>query len=107
VSDAFAISGIQIAMILKIARVFGFRISRGRARELLPVLASGLLVREGAHRLRERFPDQKSLIAVFVGSAWTYLVGRAAIRYFEQISELIRNHNQRREVYKGEHAARL
>ena len=90
VSDAFAISGIQIAMILKIARVFGFRINRGRARELLPVLAAGLLVREGTHRLRERFPEQKRLIAVSFGAAWTYLVGRAAIRYFEQLSRVVR-----------------
>jgi len=90
VSDAFAITGIQVAMILKIARVFGFQISRGRARELLPLLAAGLLVREGTHRLRKRFPDQKRLIAVSIGSAWTYLAGRAAIGYFEQISGLVR-----------------
>ena len=85
-SDAFAISGIQIAMVLKIAKVFGFQISRGRARELLPLLAAGLLVREGAHRLRERFPDQERLIAISVGGAWTYLAGRAAVRYFDQVS---------------------
>lgn len=89
VSDAFAISAIQIAMILKIARVFGFRINRGRARELLPVLAAGLLVREGAHRLRQRYPNQRRLIAVSVGSAWTYLVGRAAVQYFERVSSLL------------------
>jgi len=86
-SDALAISGIQIAMVLKIAKVFGFQISRGRARELLPLLAAGLLVREGAHRLRERFPEQKRLIAVSVGGAWTYLAGRAAVMYFDQVSK--------------------
>ncbi len=90
ISDAFAISGIQIAMVLKIARVFGFPISRGRARELLPLLAAGLLVREGTHRLRERFPEQKRLIAVSMGSTWTYLIGRAAVRYFESLARFMR-----------------
>jgi len=90
VSDSFAISGIQIAMLLKIARVHGFPISRGRARELLPLLAAGLVVREGAHRLRKRFPQQKRLIAVSIGSAWTYLSGLAAIRYFEQLASFVK-----------------
>jgi GTP-binding protein Era len=87
VSDAFAISGIQVAMLLKIARVYGFKINRGRARELLPLLVSGILMREGAHRLRERYPEHRRLIAVTVGGGWTYLVGRAAVRYFDQLRE--------------------
>jgi len=89
IADAFAISGIQIAMLLKIARVFGFRITQERAREVLPLLVGGLLVREGTHRLEKRFPEQKRLISVSMGSSWTYLAGRAAVRYFEQLSKIV------------------
>jgi GTP-binding protein Era len=87
IADTFAISAIQVAMVLRVARVFGFRISRERARELLPLLAGGLLVREGTHRLGKRFPEHKGLIEVSMSSAWTYLAGRAAVLYFQQISE--------------------
>jgi uncharacterized protein (DUF697 family)/signal recognition particle receptor subunit beta len=98
-ADTFAISGIQIAMTLKIARVFGFRISQERARELLPMLAAGLLVREGTHRLRKRFPEHRRLISVSMGSSFTYLAGRAAVRYFEQISEFVPDVSYERNSY--------
>jgi GTP-binding protein Era len=90
VSDVLPITALQIAMLLRIARVFGFTISRERAQELLPVLAAGILLREGGHRLRERFPRQKALIAVSVGGLWTYLVGRASVEYFDRLSQVLR-----------------
>jgi GTP-binding protein Era len=86
ISDILPISAIQTAMLLKIARVYGFRIDRGRARELLPMLAAGGLIREGCHRLREQFPEQKRIVSVSVGGTWTFLVGKAAILYFERLS---------------------
>jgi GTP-binding protein Era len=89
VSDILPISAIQTAMLLKIARVYGFRIDRGRARELLPMMAVGGLIREGCHRLREEFPDLKKIISVSVGGTWTFLVGRAAVLYFERLSETL------------------
>ncbi len=85
ISDLLPISAIQIAMLLKIARAHGFRINRGRAGELLPLLAAGLLVREGCHRLRERLPEQSKLLSIAVGGTWTYLVGLAVVEYFERL----------------------
>lgn len=92
ISDILPISAIQVAMILKLARVFGFRVDRGRARELLPVLAAGGLVREGAHRLRSMYPQHKRLISISTGALWTYLIGQAAIRYFDHLSSSGRAH---------------
>ncbi len=89
VSDILPISAIQTAMLLKIARVYGFRIDRGRARELLPMFAVGGLIREGCHRLREEFPDLKRIISVSVGGTWTFLAGKAAVLYFERLSETL------------------
>jgi len=88
VSDVFPLLAIQTSMILKIARVFGYRVDRGRARELLPMFAAGLLVREGCHRLRELNPENRKLIAVGAGGLWTYLIGQIAVRYFEKASEI-------------------
>lgn len=86
VSDLLPIAGIQTGMVLKVARVYGFRIDRGRARELLPIFASGLLIREAAHALRSRFPEQKRLIATSVAGLWTYLIGRTTVSYFERLT---------------------
>ncbi len=89
VADVLPISAIQVAMLLKLARAHGFTIGRGRARELVPLLASGLLVREGGHRLKEMFPERSTLISISVGGLWTYLVGLAAVRYFERLAALV------------------
>lgn len=82
-------SAIQVAMVLKIARAHGFKLDRERARELVPVLAAGLLVREGTRRLGDRFPDRRQLISVAASVSWTALVGAAAVRYFERLSRLL------------------
>lgn len=82
VSDLLPITTIQAAMVLKIGHAFGHRVNRGRARELLPVLGAGILLREASHRLSRRFPNQSPLIRFSVAGAWTHLLGLAAIRYF-------------------------
>ena len=90
VSDLLPLVAIQTAMILKIARAFGHKLNRERARELLPMLAGGALVREGSHRLRRRFPEQRGLIAVSVAGLWTFGLGRAAIAYFENLTRFLK-----------------
>lgn len=89
VSDMLPMTAIQIAMLLKISRAFGFKINRSRARELIPVLAAGALIREGSHRLRKEFPEKAQLIAISVAGVWTYLLGWACVRYFERVSRFV------------------
>lgn len=89
VSDLLPLAAIQTAMLLKIARAFGHKLNRERARELLPMLAAGALLREGSHRLRGRFPDQQELIAISVAGLWTFGLGRAAITYFESLTRFL------------------
>ncbi len=89
VSDMLPMTAIQTGMLLKIARAFGFPLNQRRARELVPMLAAGTLVREGTHRLRRRFPRQARLIAVSAAGAWTYLLGRAAIAYFQSFNDAL------------------
>ncbi len=89
VSDMLPMTAIQTGMLLKIARAFGCRLDRERARELIPMLVAGTLVREGSHRLRRRFPRQGKLIAVSVAGVWTYGLGKAAIEYFEKMTQTL------------------
>lgn len=88
ISNLLPLAVVQSAMILKIARAFGYKLSRQRARELLPVLAGGALVCKGAQRLRNRFPQYREFISVSVGGAWTFILGWTAIRYFEKLSNI-------------------
>ncbi len=87
VSDLLPITAIQTSMLLKIAQAFGYPLNRARARELIPMLGAGTLVREGSHQLRHRFPVQHKLIAVSVAGVWTFTLGKLAIRYFEKVSD--------------------
>ncbi|MBI4445199.1 MAG: hypothetical protein HY645_04755 [Acidobacteria bacterium] len=85
-SDFFPLLAIQVAMILKIARAFGHRLNLERARELLPLLGAGGLVRLGSHNLQERFPQRAGFISVSMAGIWTFSLGRLAVRYFEKFS---------------------
>ena len=87
VSDLLPLTAVQTGMILKTARSFGYPITRKRARELIPMLLAGSLVREGAHHLREHFPRQAKLISITVAGIWTMLLGKLAMLYFEQFAE--------------------
>ncbi len=89
VADLLPITAIQTGMLLKIARVFGYELNRERARELLPMLIAGIAVREASHRLRRRFPEYRKLIAVSFAGLWTFLIGQAAISYFENMSKFL------------------
>ncbi len=89
VSDMLPMTAIQTGMLLKIARAFGHRLNRERARELIPMLVAGALVRQGCHGLREAFPRHGRLIGVSVAGLWTFTLGRATIRYFDRFANVI------------------
>jgi GTP-binding protein Era len=83
IADLLPVTAIQTGMLLKIARTFGYPLNRERARELLPMLAAGVAAREGNHWLRHRYPEYRKLISISVAGIWTFVLGHAAIQYFE------------------------
>ncbi len=89
VSDMLPMTAIQTGMLLKIARAFGHRLNRERARELVPMLVGGVLVRQGCHRLRQAFPAYGRLIGVSVAGLWTLTLGHATIRYFDRFANVL------------------
>ncbi|MEE8160252.1 MAG: DUF697 domain-containing protein [Acidobacteriota bacterium] len=86
ISDLLPITAIQTSMLLKIARAFGYPLNRQRARELLPMLVAAMVAREGSHRLGRHFPQYGKLIAVSIAGMWSFLLGQATIRYFDNVS---------------------
>lgn len=89
IADFLPITAIQTGMLLKIARTFGYSLNRERARELLPMLAAGVAAREGSHWLRRRYPEYRKLISISVAGIWTFVLGHAAIQYFEGLSHFL------------------
>ncbi len=89
ISDLLPIMAIQTSMVLKIARAYGHRIDRNRARELIPMLLSGLVMREASHRLRRQFPEKAKLIGLSAAGIGTYFLGRGTISYFDRFSSLL------------------
>ena len=89
IADLLPIMAIQTGMLLKIARTFGYPLNRERARELLPMLAAGVAVREGSHWLRRRYPEYRKLISISVAGIWTFVLGHAAVQYFDGLSNFL------------------
>ena len=89
ISDLLPITAIQTSMVLKIARAYGHRIDRNRARELVPMLLSGLVIREASQRLRRQFPAKSKLISLSAAVVGTYFLGRGTIHYFDRFSHLM------------------
>ena len=85
VSDLLPLTAIQTAMVLKIGRAFGYDLDRQWARELIPMLVAGALVREGAHQLRRRFPRANGVIGFSAAGLWTLALGKAAVSYFDHL----------------------
>ena len=89
IADLLPMTAIQTGMLLKIARTFGYPLNRERARELLPMLAAGVAAREGSHWLRRRYPEYRKLISISVAGIWTFVLGHAAVQYFEGLSNFL------------------
>ncbi|MFB3904447.1 MAG: GTP-binding protein [Acidobacteriota bacterium] len=87
---AFVSSGaVHGAMILKLARAYGLRLDTERARELIPMLVLDIAFDRGLEYLRNRFPERETLISASLSGVFTYALGRAAIRYFEWVTECL------------------
>ena len=89
IADLLPMTAIQTGMLLKIARTFGYPLNRERARELLPMLAAGVAAREGSQWLRDRYPEYWKLISISVAGIWTFVLGHAAIQYFDGLSNFL------------------
>lgn len=79
----WSVAAVQAGMLLKVARVFGHPLGLERLRELLPVLAGGLVLDGLAKRLVGPM-ENPAVLNVTLAGALTYGIGQGAIAYFER-----------------------
>jgi GTP-binding protein Era len=76
------ISAIQVAMVLRLARVFGFHLSPGRAKEILLALGSGLLGRTLFYQLVDLVPVAGYVLGTAVAAGTTAAIGYSVATWF-------------------------
>jgi small GTP-binding protein len=82
--DFFPLLGIQASMVLAIARIYSFKITITRARELLATFGAGLIGRSFFYELSKFSGPPGWLVSAAVASGTTAALGRAASVWFER-----------------------
>ncbi len=81
-SSFVPISAIQVAMVLRLARVFGFQLGPGRAKEIVLTLGSGLLGRTLFYQLANLVPVAGYLLGTAIAAGTTMAVGFSVAAWF-------------------------
>jgi GTPase len=76
------ITAIQVAMVLKLARVFGQRMSAGRAKEVLATFGTGLLARTLFYQLIDVLPVAGWAVGTAVAVGTTMALGYSVATWF-------------------------
>lgn len=83
-SDIQAITANQIKMVLMMAMMYGLEPDKRRAKELVAVLGSGLLMRAAARQVFDLVPGLGWAIKGTIAHVGTVALGKAARTYFEK-----------------------
>jgi small GTP-binding protein len=81
--DVFPLLAVQASLVLGIARIYGQRITLGRARELVVTFGLGFLGRTLFQELSKLGGPPGWLLAAAIASSTTVVMGRAAAVWFE------------------------
>ena len=76
--------GIQVGLVLSIARIYGYQITPARAKELVTTLAAGLGARTLFQQLVTKIPGAGWALGTAIAAATTLGIGYAAIAWFAQ-----------------------
>ena len=82
--DVFPLLAVQASLVLGIARVYGQRITLGRARELVVTLGLGLAGRTLFQELSKLGGPPGWMLAAAIAASTTVVMGRAAAAWFER-----------------------
>lgn len=88
IADIIPLTAIQAMMVLDIAKLYGFKITLERARELLATFAGGMALREGFRQIAKLVPFGGNMVSGAYAAAGTAALGTAAIAWFEAGGEL-------------------
>ncbi len=81
-SSFVPITAIQVAMVLKLARVFGFKLSPARGKELVIAFGSGLLGRTLFYQLVDLVPVAGYVLGTAIASGTTMALGYSLAAWF-------------------------
>ncbi len=100
--DFVPLLGVQAAMVLAIARIYAYRITPARARELIAAFGLGFLGRTLFHELSKFGGPPGWLLAAGVAAGTTAAMGYAAAVWFERGERLSREATRRIAAAVGE-----
>lgn len=87
-ADFLPLAVVQSAMVMSIARIYAYRITLARARELVATFGIGLLARSLFYELTKFGGPPGWLVGAAVAGGTTVAMGRAAIAWFERGEKL-------------------
>lgn len=93
--DFVPLVGVQVSLILGVARIYNYRITLRRAREIIGVLGGGFVARTAFYELVKIGGPPTWLIAAAVAAGTTVSMGYAAMIWFERGERLSREANRR------------
>jgi small GTP-binding protein len=80
--DLIPLLGIQSGLVLSVARIYGYKITPGRARELIATFGIGLLARTGFQELSKLGGVPGWILSASIAAATTVAIGYAATTWF-------------------------
>lgn len=93
--DFIPLLGVQISLVLGVARIYDYKITLRRAREILGVLGGGFLARTAFYELVKIGGPPAWLVAAAVAAGTTVSMGYAAMIWFERGERVSRETTQR------------
>ena len=93
--DFIPLLGLQASMVLGVARIYNYRITLKRAREILGVLGGGFLARMAFYELTKFGGPPAWVVAAAVAAGTTASMGYAALVWFERGERLSRDQMKR------------
>ncbi|MBW3625056.1 MAG: 50S ribosome-binding GTPase [Armatimonadetes bacterium] len=88
IADVIPLTAIQSMMVLEIGKLYGYKMSLDRAKELMATFAGGIVLREGFRQITKLIPFGGSVISGAYAAAGTAALGAAAIAWFESGGQL-------------------
>lgn len=87
-SDIIPLTALQIGLILKIAHVYGYDISKEKAKALLTATLAGQVGKTVFRQLIKFIPGWGSAVGAITAGSFTYAIGKAMQKYFKSGMEI-------------------
>lgn len=82
VSDVVVLIPMQAGMVISIGAIYGYKITLGRAKEILAIAGGGIVFRYAYQILVKFMPGWGSIIGPAIAYSGTVAIGEAALAYF-------------------------